>query len=443
MRRMEWTDEGIVLGTRRHGEANAILEVHDPRAWPPSRPGARRRRLAPAPGSAAGQLGSRRVARAARRAPRQLHGRGIAFARGRVPVGAVRRVRRDAPVRVVPAAARARSACRRATALEAVLEHLDDPPIGRGRCVRFELTAGRARLRPRSDLLRRDRPGGRSRLRVAEVGPRGLARGRRALARGCCDCRRSSARTGGGAAVARRPCRRLRAHRLLPRPRCARAARPGMAGARAASWRRLCVSPEPANGRAARAKPHVPLPHAGADKTGRVVGLSSSPVSRSGSAGSTRELLNERWRHESRSAGRRAAETEVAAAASVKVLHLLDRIAGVRRRRSPRRWPGRPCDGACRPGPSRRRPPQRTDSSHFSSPSVARDRQLSRDDRPAASEASRAKRSKRPQAMGVMTGRQFRPATLVPALLNRWRGRSVHPLFSCRQGVRDPPWANN
>jgi DNA repair protein RecO (recombination protein O) len=24
---MEWTDEGIVLGVRRHGEANAILEV--------------------------------------------------------------------------------------------------------------------------------------------------------------------------------------------------------------------------------------------------------------------------------------------------------------------------------------------------------------------------------------------------------------------------------
>src|SRR5580693_1684288 len=24
---MEWTDEGIVLGSRRHGEANAILEV--------------------------------------------------------------------------------------------------------------------------------------------------------------------------------------------------------------------------------------------------------------------------------------------------------------------------------------------------------------------------------------------------------------------------------
>ena len=24
---MEWTDDGIVLGTRRHGEANAILEV--------------------------------------------------------------------------------------------------------------------------------------------------------------------------------------------------------------------------------------------------------------------------------------------------------------------------------------------------------------------------------------------------------------------------------
>src|SRR5215471_16397353 len=24
---MEWSDEGVVLGTRRHGEANAILEV--------------------------------------------------------------------------------------------------------------------------------------------------------------------------------------------------------------------------------------------------------------------------------------------------------------------------------------------------------------------------------------------------------------------------------
>jgi len=24
---MQWTDEGIVLGTRRHGEANAILEL--------------------------------------------------------------------------------------------------------------------------------------------------------------------------------------------------------------------------------------------------------------------------------------------------------------------------------------------------------------------------------------------------------------------------------
>src|ERR1041385_4308891 len=24
---MEWTDEGIVLGTRRHGEANAIVEI--------------------------------------------------------------------------------------------------------------------------------------------------------------------------------------------------------------------------------------------------------------------------------------------------------------------------------------------------------------------------------------------------------------------------------
>ena len=35
---MQWTDEGIVLGVKRHGEANAILEADDARAWPPSRP---------------------------------------------------------------------------------------------------------------------------------------------------------------------------------------------------------------------------------------------------------------------------------------------------------------------------------------------------------------------------------------------------------------------
>src|SRR5438094_317848 len=29
-RRMEWTDTGIVLGTRKHGEANAILELMTP-----------------------------------------------------------------------------------------------------------------------------------------------------------------------------------------------------------------------------------------------------------------------------------------------------------------------------------------------------------------------------------------------------------------------------
>ena len=41
---MQWTDEGIVLGVRRHGEAQRHRRADDARAWPPSRPGARRRR---------------------------------------------------------------------------------------------------------------------------------------------------------------------------------------------------------------------------------------------------------------------------------------------------------------------------------------------------------------------------------------------------------------
>jgi len=36
---MEWTDEGIVLGVRRHGESSAIVELLDARPWPPPWPG--------------------------------------------------------------------------------------------------------------------------------------------------------------------------------------------------------------------------------------------------------------------------------------------------------------------------------------------------------------------------------------------------------------------
>ena len=70
---MQWTDEGIVLGAKRHGEANAILDLMTRDARPPSRHGARRRRLAAEADPAARQRRERDLARAARRASRELH----------------------------------------------------------------------------------------------------------------------------------------------------------------------------------------------------------------------------------------------------------------------------------------------------------------------------------------------------------------------------------
>ena len=52
---MEWTDEGIVLGVRRHGESSAIVELLTREPWPASWPGARRRRQADAAVAAARQ----------------------------------------------------------------------------------------------------------------------------------------------------------------------------------------------------------------------------------------------------------------------------------------------------------------------------------------------------------------------------------------------------
>jgi hypothetical protein len=45
---MEWTDDGIILGVRRHGESSAIVELNDAQPWPPSRFGAGRRGIADA-----------------------------------------------------------------------------------------------------------------------------------------------------------------------------------------------------------------------------------------------------------------------------------------------------------------------------------------------------------------------------------------------------------
>ena len=72
---MQWTDEGIVLGVKRHGEASGILELmtraHG-RHLGLVRGGFS---LAPEADPAARQYGERHLARAARRASRHLHGR--------------------------------------------------------------------------------------------------------------------------------------------------------------------------------------------------------------------------------------------------------------------------------------------------------------------------------------------------------------------------------
>ena len=85
---MEWTDEGIVLGRAAAWRIQRHRRVADAQPWPPSRPCARRRRLADAAAAAARQYGQRGVAGAARRASRHLRDRGYADARGH-PAGIV------------------------------------------------------------------------------------------------------------------------------------------------------------------------------------------------------------------------------------------------------------------------------------------------------------------------------------------------------------------
>ena len=238
---MQWTDEGIVLGVRRHGEAKRHRRADDARAWPPSRPGARRRGLAHAPDPAAGQQRARDLAGAARRASRQLRARGHCGCAPAVSRGLAWRLWADA------SGGAARGCCRSAIrirdvyeVLEAMLERLDDAAAGRaaGGAVRAA-AAGRTRLRPRSRAMRGDR-------RAPTISS--MSRRNRA---GRCRARPASPGTTGCCALpafltaqdeekpsATRRRRRLRDHRLLSRPACARAARARDAGSAATIHRR-------------------------------------------------------------------------------------------------------------------------------------------------------------------------------------------------------------
>ena len=181
---MQWTDEGIVIGVRRHGEASAILELMTRDAWPPSRAGARRLRLAHEAGPADRQYRERDLAGAARRASRQLHGRAAAPARVEFLRQPARDLWRQPSGGDDAAAARARSACRPLFGVRG------DPRPARGSGAggaaggAFRIAAVvRARLRPRSRAMRLDRRARRSDLCLAEIGAGGLARGRRAVGR--------------------------------------------------------------------------------------------------------------------------------------------------------------------------------------------------------------------------------------------------------------------
>ena len=181
---MDWTDEGIVLGVRRHGEANAILEVmtrEHGRHLGLVRGGAgSRMRPILQPGNDVRvtwrarldeHLGHFVVEGLKLRAAELMVAAHAAY--GVTHLAALCRLlpERDPHEEVHAALAQvARSHAGARTARRA------------GRALRIA-DARRARLRARSRSMRRDRRDRRSRLRVAEVGPRGVASRRRAVAR--------------------------------------------------------------------------------------------------------------------------------------------------------------------------------------------------------------------------------------------------------------------
>ena len=178
---MQWSDEALVLGARRHGEAAVILElmtrahgrhlglVH----------GGRSKRLSPVlqPGNSV---------EAVWRARLDEH-LGIFTVEGQTmrssrliasPLALYGIAAMASLLRLFPSATRIRGS----TPPRSLADHLDDPDIAPALFVRFEL-ALLAELGFGLDLsdLRRDRRARRPRLRVAEERPRRQRRRRRAL----------------------------------------------------------------------------------------------------------------------------------------------------------------------------------------------------------------------------------------------------------------------
>ena len=216
MSSMEWTDEGIVLGVRRHGETSVILELMTH---------GRGRHLGLVRGGSGARLRAC-CSPAIRCAP--PGGRGSTTISATIAVEGINLraagflaaahagPRGHASRGLVPSARGTRAACGIHGALEAILDAAGRS--GRGRADGRALRAGlprRARFRARSCRLRRHRRERRSRLCFAALGPRRLARRRRALCDKLMRLPRFLRTTRAG--FRRRSCRRLRADRLLSR----------------------------------------------------------------------------------------------------------------------------------------------------------------------------------------------------------------------------------
>ena len=204
----------------------------DARARPPSRAGARRRRHATARRAAAGQFGASATWRA--RLDEHLGNYAVEAAQSaRRPVSCRRRM----PCTASPIWRRC-AACLPERdphaaiydALETILDGLDDPR--RRRAVDRALRAGAFWPSSASASISRPAPQpgdhGRSHLRVAAIGPRGLARRRRAVSRqavaAAAFLHEAEAMTAADLADG------FRADRIFPRAPRLRAARAGSAG---------------------------------------------------------------------------------------------------------------------------------------------------------------------------------------------------------------------
>ena len=227
---MQWTDEGIVLGVKRHGETSVILELMTH---------AHGRHLGLVRGGAGtrlrGVLQPGNALRATWRARLDEHlghyrGRRAQFARGAVSAGGARGPWRDPSRGAVPSARRARAACRDlCTRSKPSSTALGDPHVAAPMIARFELDflaelgfgldlSSCAATGAKDDLIYVSPKSGRAVSRAAGEAYRDRLLRLPAFLH---ERRRAGNRP--------RPCGRLRADRLFSRPPCFCAARAGVA----------------------------------------------------------------------------------------------------------------------------------------------------------------------------------------------------------------------